>query len=64
MTSWADMSRVEFDPALLSAKGRRFVAAAPDTLFPRLMPEPDRKPAPRPAPEQLPGQDALFPEGE
>lgn len=56
--SWADMHPAEFDGMLASAKERRFIKSAPDTLFPRLMPEP--RPAAPVVPAELPGQDDLF----
>jgi hypothetical protein len=40
LTNWTEMSRVEFDQtAVQGRKAREFVASAPQTLFPRLMPE-------------------------
>lgn len=58
MTAWSDMSAVEFDPTLVRGKkARRVVETAPETLFPRLLPEPD--PVPARLAEQLPGQDEI-----
>ena len=61
MTSWTEMSPVEFDQALVKGKARQFAQTAGETLFPRLLPEPERKTAAIP---QLPGQAALFEEDE
>lgn len=61
MTSWAEMNPIEFDAARApTAKARKFAASAPETLFPRLMPEPKSKSAPT-LPDELPGQEPLFP---
>ena len=57
--SWLEMAAVEFDTDLApTAKARRFVRSAPDTLFPRLLPE--TAPKPQRAAEQLEGQGDLF----
>ena len=58
MTSWTQMKPVEFDQALVSGKARKVAQTAAETLFPRLLPEPECKTA-TPAP-QLPGQCELF----
>jgi hypothetical protein len=53
------MSPIEFDATLApTSKARKFAATASETLFPRLMPEAERKSTPEP--EQLPGQESLF----
>ena len=56
--SWLDMIPAEFDASAASRKERKFIAEAPATLFPRLLPESSRKA--QTAPAQLDGQDALF----
>lgn len=56
--SWLEMIPAEFDKTGISGRQRKLIAEAPGTLFPRLLPEPDRKPAA--AAEQLPGQGSLF----
>ncbi len=44
MTSWTEMTPAEFDKTLArDRKARAVIASAPQTLFPRLMPEPPRK---------------------
>jgi hypothetical protein len=59
MTAWGEMSPIEFDQtAAPGRKARQFVAEAPGTLFPRLLPEPKASTAPQTA--QLPGQESLF----
>jgi len=62
MTSWTDMRPVHFDKTLVKGKARDFVATAGSTMFPDLLPEPERKTAPAPA--QLAGQADLFGEDE
>ena len=63
MTTWTEMTAIEFDASRLpSRKARAFAASAPDTMFPRLMP-PVKAASTTPAP-QLPGQDPLFSEEE
>jgi hypothetical protein len=56
--SWLDLTPAEFDATGVSRHERKLIAEAPGTLFPRLLPVAERKPAA--AAEQLPGQDALF----
>lgn len=56
--SWSEMHPAEFDGSKAPRRERKFIAEAPDTLFPRLMPEP--KPAPRTTTAELPGQAGLF----
>jgi hypothetical protein len=59
MTDWTQMQPGEFDRSALAGRAEReFVAAAPSTLFPRLLPESRRKSAPPAA--QMAGQDSLF----
>ena len=59
MTAWSEMSPIVFDATLApSARARRFVQAAPGTLFPSLLPEPKRKTT-QPA-GQLDGQVSIF----
>lgn len=51
MTDWQEMSPLQFDATLApDAKTRRFVATAPATLFPGLMPEAPAGPTPEPGP--------------
>jgi hypothetical protein len=57
--TWAEMHPAEFDATLATAAERRLIREAPDTLFPRLMPEP-RRPAAAPGTAELAGQDDLF----
>ena len=60
MTSWTEMSAMQFDQALApTSKAREVVRTAGETLFPDLLPEPKRKQA-RPAPEPMPGEVPLF----
>lgn len=56
--SWLDMYPAEFDAAKATPAHRKIIREAQDTLFPRLLPEPVRKPARTEG--QLPGQDDLF----
>lgn len=59
MTMWSEMRPVQFDQSLVKGKrAREFVATAGETMFPDVLPDPERKPV-RPA-EQLPGQAELF----
>lgn len=59
MTSWTEMTAIEFDATLAPNRAARKIAeTASETLFPRLMPEPKHKTATEP--EQLPGQESLF----
>jgi hypothetical protein len=59
MTAWTQMSPIEFDATLApTTKARKFAATASETLFPRLLPEAERKTTTEP--EQLPGQESLF----
>lgn len=40
MTTWTEMTAIEFDAKLApTRKARQFVETAPETLFPRLLPE-------------------------
>lgn len=57
--SWADMHPAEFDGSKATRKQRQFIAEASDTLFPRLMPEHQRRAA-KAERQELPGQDDLF----
>jgi hypothetical protein len=44
--TWQEMSPFEFDRELTpDRKARKFIASAPETLFPRLMPRPPSTPA-------------------
>lgn len=59
MTSWTEMTEIEFDASLApTSKARKVAETASETLFPRLLPEARRKTTPEP--EQLPGQESLF----
>lgn len=58
MTSWTEMSPVEFDQTLVRGKARQVAQTAGQTLFPRLLPEPGHKTITPPA--QMPGQAELF----
>jgi hypothetical protein len=59
MTTWTEMSAIEFDATLApTSKARKFTATAPDTLFPRLLPEAKRTTTE--LPDELPGQAPLF----
>jgi len=58
MTSWTEMSPIEFDAKLAPTKrARQFVETAPETLFPRLLPE--AKPRSTAAPDST-GTAAMF----
>jgi hypothetical protein len=55
MTDWLSMAPVEFDQALAPTRqARKFVETAPETMFPRLLPEPARKATPAPDPMGTP----------
>ena len=59
MSDWTQMRPVQFDQTLVKGrKAREVVATAAETLFPDVLPEPQRKTSPPPA--QLPGQADLF----
>lgn len=62
MTSWQEMRPVQFDASLTKGKAREFVRTAGETMFPDILPEPERKTTATPA--QLQGQAALFEEGQ
>ena len=60
MTMWSEMRPVQFDQSLTRGKARELVRTAGETMFPDLLPEPERRTAPAPA--QLAGQADLFAE--
>lgn len=61
MSTWDELHPIEFDSTLGTAAQRRFVREAPNTLFPRLLPDVEPKPGKHAKPElQSDGQGALF----
>lgn len=61
MTAWSELHPIEFDSRLGTAKQRRVVREAPNTLFPRYLPDLEvaHEPADGPKPAELPGQGTL-----